>query len=119
MITDSSSIAESEVRANRAGPVETSAQDHSSQGIDANERHLSTDHLLTNLRHRTISSGLITAAAQGAQFFMNLAYIMVLARLLTPQQFGLVAMVTTVMGFLRIFQDAGLSTASVQRQKIT
>ena len=44
---------------------------------------------------------------------------MVLARLLAPQEFGLVAMVTTVMGFLRIFQDAGLSTATVQRQKIT
>src|SRR2546425_4139783 len=119
MITDSSSIAESEVRANRAGPVETSAQDHSSQGIDANERHLSTDHLLTNLRQRTVFSGLVTAAAQGAQFFMNLGYIMVLARLLVPQEFGLVAMVTAVTGFLSIFQDAGLSMATVQRQEIT
>ena len=44
---------------------------------------------------------------------------MVLARLLVPQDFGLVAMVTTVMGFLRIFQDAGLSMATVQRQEIT
>src|SRR6266436_230772 len=119
MITDSSSIAEREARANRAGPVETSAQDHSSQGIDVNEKHLSTDHLLTNLRQRTISSGLVTTAAQGTQFFLNLGYIMVLARLLVPQEFGLVAMVTTVTGFLRIFQDAGLSMATVQRQEIT
>ena len=118
MITDSS-IPESEVLANRAGPPETIAQNHSSKGIDANERHLSTDHLLTNLRQRTISSGLVTAAAQGVQFFMNLAYIMVLARLLVPQDFGLFAMVATVMGFLRIFQDAGLSMATVQRQEIT
>jgi PST family polysaccharide transporter len=44
---------------------------------------------------------------------------MVLARLLVPQDFGLFAMVTTVMGFLIIFQDAGLSTATVQRQEIT
>jgi O-antigen/teichoic acid export membrane protein len=85
----------------------------------ASEQHFATDHLLANLRQRTISSGVVTAAAQGVQFFMNLAYIMVLARLLVPQEFGLVAMVTTVMGFLRIFQDAGLSTATVQRQKIT
>ena len=61
----------------------------------------------------------VTGAAQGAQFLLNLAYIMVLARLLVPQDFGLVAMVTTVTGFLRIFQDAGLSTATVQRQEIT
>jgi len=83
------------------------------------EQHFSTRHLLTNLKQRTISSGLITAAAQVAQFLLNLAYIMVLARLLAPQEFGLVAMVTTVMGFLRIFQDAGLSTATVQREEIT
>ncbi len=104
MITDSS-IPESEVLANRVGPAETIAQNHSSKEIDANERHLSTDHLLTNLRRRTISSGLVTAAAQGAQFFLNLGYIMVLARLLVPQEFGLVAMVTTVTGFLRIFHS--------------
>src|SRR5438094_6293052 len=85
----------------------------------AAEQHFATDHLLTNLRQRTISSGLISAVAQGAQFFLNLAYIMVLARLLVPQDFGLVAMVTTIMGFLRIFQDAGLSTVTVQRQEIT
>jgi O-antigen/teichoic acid export membrane protein len=90
-----------------------------SSAASAFERHFATDYLLRNLRQRTISSGLITAAAQGAQFLLNLAYIMVLARLLLPQEFGLVAMVTTVMGFLRIFQDAGLSTATVQRQKIT
>jgi O-antigen/teichoic acid export membrane protein len=119
MITDSSSIAESEIVANRAGSGETRAEDHFSEEIDANERHLSTDHLLTNLRHRTISSGLVTAAAQGAQFFLNLGYIMVLARLLVPQDFGLVAMVTVVIDFLRAFQDFGLSTATVQRQQIT
>lgn len=83
------------------------------------EQHFATDHLLTNLRQRTISSGLVTATAQGMQFLLNLAYIMVLARLLVPQDFGLVAMVTTVTGFLRIFQDAGLSTATVQREEIT
>jgi O-antigen/teichoic acid export membrane protein len=88
-------------------------------GASASELHFATGHLLANLRQRTISSGLVTFAAQGAKFFVNLAYIMVLARLLVPQSFGLVAMVTTVMGFLRIFQDAGLSTATVQRREIT
>ena len=90
-----------------------------SRATSAYEQHFAIDHLLPNLKQRTVSSGFVTAAAQGAQFFLNLAYIMVLARLLAPQEFGLVAMVTTVMGFLRIFQDAGLSTATVQRQKIT
>jgi PST family polysaccharide transporter len=86
---------------------------------DANARHLATEHLQANLKGRTISSGFVTALSQGVQFAVNLASVMVLARLLTPQDFGLVAMVATVMGFLRIFNDAGLSTATIQRENIT
>jgi PST family polysaccharide transporter len=44
---------------------------------------------------------------------------MVLARILAPHDFGLIAMVTTILGFLRVFKDAGLSTATVQREGIT
>src|SRR6267143_6536480 len=119
MITDRSSIIESEVLANRAPPSETTAQDHSSNGIDPNEKHLSTDHLLADLKGRTISGAFITMAAQGAQFVLSLASVMVLARLLTPKDFGLFAMVTTVIGYLRVFKDAGLATGTVQREGIT
>ena len=112
MSVDLSNAVKSDVSCAALPPV-TSAT------ASAAEQHFATDHLLANLRQRTISSGLITAAAQVAQFFLNLANVMVLARLLAPQEFGLVAMVMTVMGFLRIFQDAGLSTATVQRQEIT
>jgi PST family polysaccharide transporter len=93
--------------------------DRSSKAIDPNEKHLCTDHLLEDLRGRTISGTFVTIISQGTQFLLNLASIMVMARLLTPRDFGLYAMVTTVMGFLWMFQDAGLSTATVQRQKIT
>ncbi|MCL4852613.1 MAG: lipopolysaccharide biosynthesis protein [Bryobacteraceae bacterium] len=41
-----------------------------------------------------------------------------MARLLTPEDFGLVAMVTAVTGFLEMYQDAGLSAATVQRPRI-
>src|SRR5207245_10608538 len=93
--------------------------DRPSKAIDPNEKHLRTDHLLGDLKGRTISGAFITIASQGTQFLLNLASIMVLARLLAPKDFGLYAMVTTVMGFLWMFQDAGLSTATVQRQQIT
>jgi O-antigen/teichoic acid export membrane protein len=119
MIPDSSSIAKSEVVANGAASAETAARSRSNKGIDNNEKHLGTDHLLTDLKGRTISGAFITIAAQGAQFVLSLASIMVLARLLTPKDFGLFAMVTTVMGYLRVFKDAGLSTATVQREDIT
>jgi O-antigen/teichoic acid export membrane protein len=90
-----------------------------SKATDPNEKHLCTDHLLGNLKGRTISGAFITIVSQGTQFLLNLASIMVMARLLTPKDFGLYAMVTTVTGFLWMFQDAGLSTATVQRQQIT
>jgi O-antigen/teichoic acid export membrane protein len=83
------------------------------------QQHFTTAHLLTSLKRRTISGAFITIGAQGAQFVLSLASIMVLARLLTPKDFGLFAMVTTVMGYLRVFKDAGLSTATVQREGIT
>ena len=86
---------------------------------DAKEEHLKTDHLLTNLKGRTVSSGAITIIAQIIQFFLMLGSTMVLARLLTPHDFGLVAMVTTIIAFFRIFNEAGLSTATVQREGIT
>ena len=44
---------------------------------------------------------------------------MILARLLTPREFGLVAMSWTIIGFSQVFKEAGLSTATVQREGIT
>ncbi len=87
--------------------------------IDPNERHFVTAHLLTDLKARTVSSGFITVTAQGVQFALTLASTMILSRLLTPGDFGLLAMSWTIIGFLRIFREAGLSTATVQREGIT
>lgn len=94
-------------------------EDRMVKATDPNEKHLRTDHLLGDLKGRTISGAVVTIAAQGGQFVLNLGSIMILARLLTPRDFGLFAMVTTVMAFLRVFKDAGLSTATVQREDIT
>jgi O-antigen/teichoic acid export membrane protein len=88
-------------------------------GDERHQEHFRTDHLLSNLKGHTISSGAITMLAQGMKFLLTLVSTMILARVLTPRDFGLVAMVTTVTSFLRVFKDAGLSIATVQREKIT
>ncbi len=44
---------------------------------------------------------------------------MVLARLLAPQDFGLVGMVGAVTGVLHLFKDFGLGAAVVQRTSVT
>ena len=45
--------------------------------------------------------------------------MVIMARLLLPEDFGLVGMVTAFTGFLGLFRDAGLSMATVQRESIT
>lgn len=44
---------------------------------------------------------------------------MVMARLLTPEDFGLQGMVVAITGFLSLFRDAGLSAVTVQRDVIS
>src|SRR5450631_1448526 len=72
-----------------------------------------------DLRKRTIRAGVTKMCAQAANFLIRIASMMVLARLLDPKDYGLVAMVTTVTGVLGLFRDFGLSSAFVQRATIT
>jgi O-antigen/teichoic acid export membrane protein len=118
IINNASSTAQSEAILVDVARQERGEQGGASKGVDPNEQHLNTDHLLDDLEGRTIFGTFITIAAQVIKFLLNLAFIMVLARLLTPKDFGLYAMVTTMMGFLWVFQDVGLSMATVQRQEI-
>jgi len=79
---------------------------------------LSTEHLRGDLKRRSFHGGLFTLGAQGAQWLVTTASTVVMARLLTPADFGLVAMVTTISGLCQAFADLGLSEATIQREKI-
>ncbi len=83
------------------------------------ERYLRTDHLQQDLKGRAVRGGLITMLAQVGKFAFQLVNMVVLARLLSPDDFGLVGMVTSLVGFLTIFKDLGLSAATIQRPEIT
>jgi len=56
--------------------------------------------------------------AQVIKFLLHTGSTVVLARLLTPQDYGLIAMVTAITGFVALFKDMGLSTATIQKAKI-
>jgi PST family polysaccharide transporter len=60
----------------------------------------------------------VTLASQGTQFLLQSISTVVLARLLRPADFGLVAMVTAITGMGQAFADLGLSEATIQRQNI-
>jgi O-antigen/teichoic acid export membrane protein len=81
--------------------------------------HFRTDHLLDNLKNRAISGGFITVSAQGAKFVLNFTAAAVLARLLSPTDFGLVGMVLGITSLAAVFGALGLSTATIQRETIT
>ena len=74
---------------------------------------------MKDLREKTIRGGFAKVCAQAATFLLRVGSLMVLARLLEPKDFGLVGMVTAVIGVLNLFRDFGLSTATVQRTTIT
>ena len=78
-----------------------------------------TEHLGVDLRARSVRGGLLNVTSQGAQFLIQSIATVVLARLLTPADFGLVAMVATVTGLGQAFGDFGLSEATIQRKEIS
>ncbi|MEX0746101.1 MAG: lipopolysaccharide biosynthesis protein [Phycisphaeraceae bacterium] len=82
------------------------------------DRHFRTDHLTADLKGRSVRGGAVTMAAQGCKFGLQMGSTMVLARLLTPADFGLIAMVSAFTGFVSLFKDLGLSMATVQRPEV-
>src|SRR5271170_6731125 len=79
----------------------------------------SIEHLHADLKNRSVRGGLLTLTSQGAQFVMQSIATVVLARLLTPADFGLVAMVTAITGLAQGFADLGLSEATIQHPEIS
>lgn len=74
---------------------------------------------MDNLKGKTIRGGLARLCSQMLNFIFRIGSLMVLARLLSPKDFGLVGMVTAFTGILSLFRDFGLSAAAVQRETIT
>src|SRR5439155_1351766 len=73
------------------------------------EQYFQTEHLKKDLQARSFRGGVVTLGAQGAKFALGLLSTAILARLLRPQDFGLVAMVTSITAFIGLFKDLGLS----------
>jgi len=71
-----------------------------------------------DLKANTIRGGFARLGALGAHFLVRIGSLTVLARLLSPKDFGLVGMVTAFTGVLMLFRDFGLSSAVVQRTTV-
>lgn len=80
---------------------------------------LTTTHLHENLKSRTVRGGFFTLGSQISMFVLQSIATVVLARLLTPTDFGLVAMVTAISSLAQSFSDLGLSEATIQCPEIS
>jgi O-antigen/teichoic acid export membrane protein len=74
---------------------------------------------MKDLKQKTIQGGLARLLAQGANFAFRVGSLMILARLLGPEDYGLVGMVAAFTGVLSLFRDFGLSSAAIQRAEVT
>src|SRR5690348_2294111 len=74
---------------------------------------------MKNLKYMVVRSGLVRLCGQAVNFLLTLASAIVMARLLDPHDYGIVAMVTSITGIYAIFATAGLSEVTVQRANIT
>ena len=87
-----------------------------SKGND--DSYFQTEHLKSDLGGRTVRGGAVTIVTQGLKFLISMIGTVILARLLTPQDYGLIGMVAVIIGFISIFKDLGLSSATIQRAEI-
>lgn len=84
-----------------------------------NEDFFCTEHLQINLKDRAVKSTVITITAQAIKLVLQLVFMALLARLLSPNDFGLFAMVFVFTGLGLILMEGGLSMATIQRENIS
>jgi O-antigen/teichoic acid export membrane protein len=83
-------------------------------------RHLfETDYLKSNLSAKTVRGGASSFIGENLSFFLRTMSAIVLARLLLPEHYGIVSMVTAVTVFADRFKDLGLDIATIQNERIT
>lgn len=73
----------------------------------------------TGLGRRSARGAASTVVGQWARFVLQTLSTVVLARLVSPEQYGLVGMVLAIVGVGDALSNVGLSQATVQRKDIT
>lgn len=71
------------------------------------------------LKRQSVRGAAATFMAQGLRFVLQFGSQIALARLISPADFGLVAMIGPVLMLVQIFNELGLSQATIQRAVIS
>jgi PST family polysaccharide transporter len=97
----------------------TSSADPIDSERNTSEQFFRTDHLMDTIGGRTARGGVVTMASHGIKFAVSIVATAVMARLLSPQDYGLIGMVAVATNFIVMFKDLGLSLATVQKSEIS
>lgn len=71
-----------------------------------------------SLRQKALKGVVWSAIQNGGRQLLSLAVFFILARLLAPEAFGLVALASVFIALLEVFLDQGFSAAIIQRQDL-
>lgn len=71
------------------------------------------------LRRRATRGAAVTVGGQWGRFVVQIGSTMVLARLLSPDDYGLIGMVLALTGIAELLKDLGLSAATIQRRDLS
>lgn len=74
---------------------------------------------VVDLKTKAVKGGILTISSRLLTITIQILSIVILSRLLSPTDFGLIAMVTAITAFMGIFRDMGLSTAAIQKPNLT
>lgn len=74
---------------------------------------------MATLKQQLFSGVFYTALAKYSGILLSLVVAGVLARLLSPDDFGVVAIATVIIAFFSIFTDMGLGAAVIQKKDLT
>ena len=74
---------------------------------------------MSNIKKDMLSGVWFTAIAKYSGIIVQILVSAILSRLLTPDDFGVIALVTVTIGFFGIFSNIGLGTAVVQNRTLT
>ncbi|MEN3951708.1 lipopolysaccharide biosynthesis protein [Iodidimonas sp. SYSU 1G8] len=71
------------------------------------------------LKRKSVRGGAVLGVLQLCQVFLQLAWTVAMARLLRPEDFGLVAMAVPLVSLIGIIRDMGLADAVLRRPRLT
>lgn len=75
--------------------------------------------MIKNRKLTLRSAFIVTAMSKYSRIIINLVFTIILARLLTPEDYGIVAVTNVFINFFAVFSDMGISVGVIQNKELT